>query len=235
MFANKVGRGRVLYSTDVLEMHAPARSTGLGQMVYKSFLQWAGTKRPPGGPDSPWVHFFRSRTSQNDELYTLINRDETAPAREIRFTTRSGPVRIDVARRMTGALAVTASGAIQSIETTGRVEAGGAEYCDAGIHMMLFSLDRKDLKKSEILCLLPMGEGRVRLRTDVIAGSARFQVGEFQKAKWVPLEQGQVAVRGGWIELDVSRDRNLSIVLIAPADRMEEGAKRLSELLFISS
>lgn len=36
---NQVSRGRVLYSTDVLELHALGRTTDLGRMVYASFLE----------------------------------------------------------------------------------------------------------------------------------------------------------------------------------------------------
>jgi len=135
---------------------------------------------------------------------------------------------------MTGALAVTGSGAIQSIETSGRAEGKGEAYCESTSHVMLFSLDQKDLRESEMLCLLPMGEGRVRVKSHSLSGSAKFQVGEFRKAKWLCLEQGPLAARDAWLSLEVNRDRNLSIILIASAGRMEEATKRLTRLLTFS-
>lgn len=135
---------------------------------------------------------------------------------------------------MPGALAVTGSGAIQSIETAGTVEGRTGAYCESTSHVMLMSLDQKDLKESEVICLLPMGEGRVRIHSHALAGAAQFQVGEFRKANWAPLERGEVAVQNGWLSLEVNRDRDLSIILVASASRMEEAARRLTQLLTLS-
>jgi len=234
MFTNRVGSGRVFYSTDVLELHAPARTTEYGRRVYASFLEWAGARRPSLDPDNPWIHLFRSVTRQGDELFTLVNRDDSSPLCTTRFQTSAGPVRVDLARRMPGALAVTRSREIQSIETAGIVEGPTGAYCESTSHMMLMSLEQNDLKESEMLCLLPMGEGRVRINSHAFAGVARFQVGEFHKASWVPLERGEVAVQNGWLSLEINRDRDLSIILIASTSRMEEATKRLTQLLALS-
>ena len=234
IFTNRVGSGRVFYSTDVVELHAPARTTEYGRRVYASFLDWAGVRRPSLDPDNSWIHIFRSETRQGDELFTLVNRDDSAPLRTTRFQTLAGPVRVDLARRMPGALAVTGSGAIQSIETAGTVEGRTGAYCESTSHVMLMSLDQKDLKESEVICLLPMGEGRVRIHSHALAGAAQFQVGEFRKANWAPLERGEVAVQNGWLSLEVNRDRDLSIILVASASRMEEAARRLTQLLTLS-
>jgi hypothetical protein len=234
IFTNRVGSGRVFYSTDVLELHAPARSTEFGRMVYASFLDWAGVQRASLDPDNPWIHLFRSVTSQGDELYTLVNWDDSAPRRTVRFQTSAGPVRVDLARRMPGTLAVTRSGEIQSIEGAGTVEGPTGAYCESSNHVMLMSLDQRDLKESEMLCLLPMGEGRIRINSHALAAGAGFQVGKFQKAHWVPLERGEMAVQNGWLSLEVNRDRDLSIILIASASRMKEAATRLTQLLTLS-
>ena len=234
IFTNRVGSGRVFYSTDVLELHAPARTVEYGPMVYANFLEWAGVRRLRLEPDNPWVHFFRSVTRQGDELFTLVNRDDSAPLRTIRFQSSAGPVRVDLERRMPGALAVTGSGAIQSIETAGTVEGPSGAYCQSTGHVMLMSLDQKDLKESEMLCLLPMGEGRVRISSHALAGATQFQPGEFRRAHWVPLERGEVAAENGWLSLEINRDRDLSIILIASASRMEEAARRLTQLLTLA-
>ena len=234
IFTNKVGRGRVFYSTDILEFHAPARTTACGPMVYGSFLEWAGVKRPRVEPDNPWIHFFRLATREGGELFTLVNRDEATPRHEIRFQTPAGPVRVDVARRMTGALGVTAGGAIHAIETSGTVSGNQGVYCQSTSHVMLFSLDQKDVRESEMLCLLPMGEGRVRITAHGTSGPAQFQVGEFRAAKWVPLERGQLVVQDNCLDVTINRDRNLSIILIASPNRMREAAKRLVDLLTLS-
>jgi hypothetical protein len=66
-------------------------------------------------------------------------------------------------------------------------------------------------------------------------GAAEFEVGEFREAKWVALEKGRVGQReGGW-SLEVNRDRNLSMVLVAAAGRMAEARKKLTELLTLEA
>jgi len=231
ILTGKVGSGRVFYSTDVLELHAPARTTELGRMVYGSFLEWAGVKRPALRPDDPFVHLFRSVTSRGEELFTLVNRDDSAPSQQIRFSTSTGEVRLDVAQRMTGAVAITGNGAIQSVETSGTAEGRGETYCRAEPHVMLFALDREDLRQSKALCLLPMGEGQVRIRNTALKGLTAFELGEFQDGAWKRLEDGQLNPQDGWIGIDITSDRNLGIVLIAATGDMESAVEKLTKLL----
>jgi hypothetical protein len=82
-----------------------------------------------------------------------------------------------------------------------------------------------------MLGLLPMGAGRVRVKSQGLSGGAEFQAGEFRKGKWVALERGSVGMREGWLSLRVNRDRDLSIIVLASAGRMEEATKRLTSLL----
>jgi len=227
---NNVGKGRVFYSTDVLELHAPARTTDFGRRVYLGFLQWAGVSRPFLSPDKPNIHYFRSTTRQGDELCTIVNRDDGAPTQEISFETKAGTVRLDVDRRMTGAIAVTAKGALQSLETSGKVSAQNEVYCRAENHLMLFSLDGRDIRDSEALCLLPMGEGVTQIRSRSMASGGQFEVGEFRDGKWTGLENQQLGVNNGWLELKVTPDRNLSIILLASAASMDRAREQLTRI-----
>lgn len=231
ILTGKVGSGCVFYSTDVVELHAPARTTDLGRMIYAGFLEWAGVKRPALRPDDPSVHLFRSVTSQGEELFTLVNRNDSVPMQQIRFSTSTGEVSLDVAQRMTGAVAVTGSGAIQSIETSGVAKGHGETYCQAEPHVMLFALDRKDIRQSKALCLLPMGEGQVRIRNTALKGPTAFQLGEFQGGVWKRLEDGQLNPQDGWVGLEITSDRNLGIVLIAGTGDMETAVETLTRLL----
>lgn len=231
IMTNKVGRGRVFYSVDIPEMHAPARTTDIGRMVYASFLEWAGVKRFALQPDNPSVHFFQSVTSRGELLFTLVNRDDSLPFQQAHFETPAGEVRVDVARRMTGAIAVTASGEVQSIETSGIVQGHAETCCDSSAHIMLFSLDKRDLRQSEALCLLPMGEGKLRIRSSVLDDSTRMEVGSFQDGQWVRLEEAQLSPQGGWIEVNITQDRNLSVILMAPSTQMGKAIELLTKHL----
>jgi hypothetical protein len=232
---NRLGEGRVFYSTDLLELHAPARTTDMGHMVYGSFLQWAGITRPFLDPDKPSIHYFRSTTRQGEELSTIVNQDDSLPIQEIRFKTRAGAIRVDVARRMAAAVAITAKGDVQSIETSGSVEARNEVYCRMENHAMVFSLDHKDIRDSEALCLLPMGQGNMRIRNRSIGGSGQFQVGEFREGKWICLEEGHMSVDNAWLEFKVTRDRNLSIILMSPSGMMGRSQEQLIKLLEFQS
>lgn len=233
ILTNQVGRGRVFYTTDLPEIHAPARTTDLGHRMYASFLAWAGVKCAHPSPDSKWIHTFRVPARQGDELHIVVNRDESAAMQQLRIQTAAGPVRVDVARYMTGAIAVTPQGALQSLETSGSVEGAAGLYCQASSHVMLFSLDQKDLLKSETICLLPMGEGRLQLRSDVLQ-SVQFEAGEFQDGKWVRLEQGQLSFHNGVLDFPITQDRNLSVLLLARPGKMETAVGLLSKLQAIA-
>jgi hypothetical protein len=235
IFTNRVGKGKVFYSTDLVEFHAPGRTTGYGRMVYASFLKWAGAERMRMEPEEPGIHLFRTGTREGEAVFTLVNQNDGAGTRRVGFDTPAGAVKVDVARGMTGAVAVRANGAVSAIETSGRMGVKGRVYCEADGEVMLFSLDREDVTKSEMLCLLPMGEGLVRAASKGRMGAAEFEVGEFREAKWVALEKGRVGQReGGWM-VEVNRDRNLSMVLVAAAGRMAEARKKLTELLTLEA
>lgn len=145
-----------------------------------------------------------------------------------------GPVTIRIAHKMTGAVAVTNTGALQSIETSGLVKARGVVYCETDLHMMLLSLDQKDLRDSESLCLLPMGEGNIRIRSSVPSRRLEVQVGEFTNARWTPFESGKVQAQNGWLRWDVTQDRNLSVVVLAGVGKMNSAVNRLTNLLEVS-
>jgi hypothetical protein len=199
-------------------------------MVYLGLLRWAGVSRPVLNPDKPNIHYFRSTTRQGDELFTIVNRDEAVPKQEISFETKAGTIRLDVDRRMTGAIALTAKGAVQSLETSGKVSAQNEVYCRAENHVMLFSLDGSDIRDSEALCLLPIGEGVTRIRSRSMANGGQFEVGEFRDGKWTGLENQQLGVNNGWLELKVTRDRNLSIILLALAASMARAREQLTRV-----
>jgi hypothetical protein len=96
---------------------------------------------------------------------------------------------------------------------------------------MLFALDREDLRQSKALCLLPMGEGQVRIRNTALKGLTAFELGEFQDGAWKRLEDGQLNPQDGWIGIDITSDRNLGIVLIAATGDMESAVEKLTKLL----
>lgn len=100
--------------------------------------------------------------------------------------------------------------------------------------MMLLSLDQKDLRDSESLCLLPMGEGNIRIRSSVPSRRLEVQVGEFTNARWTPFESGKVQVQNGWLRWDVTQDRNLSVVVLAGVGKMNSAVNRLTNLLEVS-
>jgi hypothetical protein len=235
VFTNRVGKGKVFYSTDPVELHAPARTTAHGRMVYASFLAWAGAGRLQMEPDDAGVHLFRSATSAGEMVFTLVNQDERARSKRVSFATPAGAVKVDVARGMTAAVVVRADGAVSAIETSGKLEANGSVYCEADGHVMLFSLDGRDVRRSEMLCLLPMGEGTVQAASERMRSGAQFEVGEFRDAHWVAFEKGRLAVREASWSMEVNPDRNLSLVLVAAPERMPEARRRLTELLTLET
>lgn len=65
-----------------------------------------------------------------------------------------------------------------------------------------------------MLCLLPIAEGRARIPAQ----------------RPVTFE-----LRDGHVELKITQDRNLSIVLLAAGQRMEDASARLTQLLTLST
>jgi len=226
----QVGKGRVFFSTDLLELHASARLVPTGHMVYRAFLSWAGIERNTITPDDRHTHLFQLKTAEGETVRVLCNRYEDSLTRQVVLPGPKGDISLTLQARLTGAVVTNAHGDITALEAGGRTTYGGQIYFESDMQLMVFSQDGRDLRESKDLALMPiLGEGTIRLASEADWEDLEATVGEIRNARWQTLETLKPQWHGGLLTLPIDADRATAIVLVGEASDREERIRRFVE------
>lgn len=216
---HRVGRGRVVFNTDPVELHSVPARRAADLARYREVLQSAGV--PPIGlePNDPRLHLFRLPLRDGGLVYVLFNADASQPSRKVTLTDCRPPVTLTVARQRPALLWFDGRGALRAVETQGRCEAGGRLVVEDTTRGMLLSLDGKDLRQARAVLLMPLEPGTVRLQSGARWRSPTLETGEIQGGAWRTFEEASVAPTGGEVVVAVAADQVFSLLLLCePAD-----------------
>ena len=204
---NRLGKGRVFYSIWPLERDA-AFAEGIAErngLVYRRALKAAGEfpeRALEASGDALPITTPLKGGGQAD-LY-MNPTDEPIEA-----WTRSDGVELTLAPHRSGAAIWGAEGELLAFE-----DGGGAHYA-------CYSFDRRDVRESKQLCLLPMTEGRIRLETRAQWDEPVAVVGDVVDGKWVEYERLELRARAGRLRLPVDEVRMFSILIVTEAEQVE--------------
>ncbi len=183
----RVGRGRVLYVVDPVELHAEPRHT------LAAFLNEAGVARHRLVPDSAQIHSHRVPGEGGAIAHVLFNLGETRARVEVHDLPT--PIEFELAPTSGGAAIFSGEGRLIAVEGLA-IRAGGRDLLRADSTASLIALSEADLRQAGPLLLLPSGPGTVELfgegRSDLWAAA-----GGVRDGRWVEYERMQVReVRG---------------------------------------
>jgi len=216
---HRVGRGRVVFNTDPVELHSVPARRAADLARYREVLQMAGV--PPIGlePNDPRLHLFRLPLRDGGLVYVLFNADASQPSRKVTLTDCRPPVTLTVARQRPALLWFDGRGALRAVETQGRCEAGGRLVVEDTTRGMVLSLDGKDLRQARAVLLMPLEPGIVRLQSGARWRSPILETGEIQGGAWRTFEEASVAPTDGEVGVAVAADQAFSLLLLCePAD-----------------
>lgn len=218
---NKLGQGQVLFCADPVET-AKAQPPW-HRALYVDFLQRAGVPRNAVAPDAPTLQCFRVPL-ESGQAFVLYNDSDAALTATLTVPGKTGgSFRVDLAANSSGLVVVDGQGRLTAAETQGTITRDGKPVLQTTGHVIVQSLDGKDLANSEQLLILPLpGHGPVlptgdKPATISLPGLAgmRVELGELQATKWTKLEALKPAT-GGRLSYDAEQSLQM-IVAAAPA------------------
>jgi len=210
----RLGRGTVIFSIDPIELHGvPARREG-DLALYRSVLSAAGIRPIALEPDDPLVHVFRVPMQDGGQVYVLFNTADTQPARTITLRDCHPPVALSVAPQRPGLLWFDGRGALRAVEAHGACSVGGKTVLQDNTGGMVLSLDRRDLRHSRALLLMPIRPGTIRLASDHPWRNAIVQTGDIHDGKWRQCETTPAENFSDDLLVQVSPDQALNLLVV---------------------
>jgi hypothetical protein len=211
---HQVGAGRVIFSTDPLELRRVPERRAAELELYQSVLRAAGIRRLGVSPDDPLLHVFRVALRDGGCVYVVFNTDESQPARRVTLTDCQPPVTLTVASRRPGLVWRDGRGNLRAVESQGECCLDSAPLATDETDGIIFTLDGKDLADSRALVLMPLKAGVVRWGRTAPWLKAIVETGEIHNGSWEAFETASAPAHGPTLDIRVTSDQALSLVLV---------------------
>ncbi|MDR3739692.1 MAG: hypothetical protein P4L40_11825 [Terracidiphilus sp.] len=216
-----LGRGRVLFSTDPIELHGDPRYQSYAHAFYAALCADLGLSGEVLEPPMVPVHRFRVPAQDQREITVLVNYSKAEEARAFSLPTAAGRVELTLKPMLSGAVVVNKDKGVEAVESSADVRINGELVIASDAHFMAISLDEHALARTAALLLLPMGEGALRLANASRWKSPTVLAGEVKSGMWKQQESFCPQIQGGLLEVPVAAQRAFSMLIVC-----ETGAER---------
>jgi hypothetical protein len=223
---NQLGAGRVVYSTDPLELHAPDGNRE-APVFYAALLERLAVKRERIEPADAKLHLYRVGTEDGESIHVALNHGESDLER-VEVSLAAGKVSCSIPSHRPAVAAVNAEGKIIAMEGAGEMRHGEEQLLRSVPHLMAIALDRQPLAAGTRLMLLPMGTGDVEIPNAARWHKPQVVVGTVERGHWKTYATFAPAAAAGSLRIAIDADRNLSMLLVAEAGQ-ERAAMALAE------
>ncbi|MFQ6096084.1 MAG: beta-galactosidase [Armatimonadota bacterium] len=219
LIEHTVGRGKVWYVTDPLELHPEPGQRGL----YAAFLKAAGVEREPIKPDDPNLHVFRLPTRDGGQVWVLYN-NNPEKSLDVTIRTLGGKVALHLASKRPGFIGINGSGSVVAVEAQGDVTLGGRSIASADGHFMALTLDGASLMSSKQVLAVGFDECSLR----VAPARRALTVGQIVGGRWRTYETVKAVGAGEPVAVDA--DRRLSLMLLTAPGAAQSAIHRVERL-----
>jgi hypothetical protein len=228
---NRVGKGRVLFTADPVELHAVADRREKDLALYRRVLD-LGSVKPLGlEPNDPRIHLFRLPLQDGGRVYVLFNTDESQPARTVTLTDCRPSVTLTVARRRPALLWFDGRNALRAVEAQGDCRAGSDLILADGTRGIVMALDGQDVRRSRALLLLPLQTGTLRLAQHHPWRGGVVATGEIRDGTWRTYETAPLATTVNGLAVEVSPDQAVSLMLICESHQRKRWTQTVARAM----
>ena len=227
----KLGKGRVVFSADPLELHGDARHHKYAHKFYAALCNHFGLHQNMIEPADAPVHCFKVPSQDAREITVLVNTLKEGPSQFLHAQTDAGVVGLTLHARKTGAIVAARGKGIVAVESSSDVTLDGRLLIAANLHFMAIALDDVAIDESQSLLLLPMGTGTLRLPAMHHWQSPLAIAGEMQKGQWASLLELPVSQFNGIPSVAVENSIALSMILLCEASRRQYSISRVETLI----
>jgi hypothetical protein len=227
LLQNQVGRGEVLFTTDPLELHSTPARRDHDLALYRQVLALRREKTLDLQPNDPRIHCFELPTQDGGHVMIVFNTDPAQLARTLTLGAARSPLAITVARNRPALAWFDGRGAVRAIESQGESRLGSHLLSDDQTGGIIMSLDKRDLRRSESLLLMPLRPGRIRIASERRWRSGVLSTGEIRDGKWRNYETTPMQVSESVLEVNVALRQVFSLILITDSDSVGEWSAAL--------
>jgi hypothetical protein len=231
LVGNRVGKGRVLFVTDPLELHALPARRERDLSLYRRVLEAAEVKPLGLEPNEPRMHTFRVPLEDGGHVAVLFNTDESQPVRTMTLTDYRPPVTLTVARKRPALLWWDGKGSLRAVEAQGDCRIGDKHVLSDSTRGIVLALDRLDLRRSRAVLLMPLDPGTMQVSQTPLKQRGVVTTGEIHDGKWRSYESSQVLPNDNAWKVNVSADQALSLLLVCEPPALRRWTTTIERLM----
>lgn len=218
---NQLGKGRVLFTTDPLELHAVPARRQQDLALYRRVFETGAVKPIGVEPNDPLMHVFRLPLRDGGQVYVLFNTDDAQPARTVRLTDCQPPITLTVAAKRPALLWFDGRGALRAVEAQGDCRADNDLILSDNTRGIVMTLDVEDLRHSRAVLIMPLQSGQVRVNQSDAWPGGVMATGEIRDGQWRLFESAPIATApGGWA-VNVTADQVFSLLLVCESAELD--------------
>ena len=217
---NKVGRGKVIFITDPIELHSVPARREYDLALYRSVLLAAAVKPIGLQPDDPLIHVLCVPLQDGGKVYILFNTDESQPTRTVTLTDCKPAVTLTVARKRPALLWFDGKGALRAVEAQGESRAGSNLVLTDETRGFALTLDGQDIRRSRALLLMPLQTGTIRVSQTRLWQGGVVATGEIRDGEWRSCESAPLTSAQNEWTVNVSDDQVFSLLLVCGSAEM---------------
>jgi hypothetical protein len=210
----KRGHGRVIFSSDPIELHGDPRYQEYAHVFYRQLVSTFNLKTERIEPSNAHVHVFRVPSQDSREIVVLVNYDHHNTAQNLVVPVAERNVKLTLQPWMSGALVGDSKVGLQAVESSADVFENDQLLIGSNLHFMAMSFGTDSLRTTQRMLILPMGEGLMRMpqagqwhRPVVLGGQVtggRWK----QDERFIPAETNRV------LALPIHASRSLSMLIL---------------------
>ena len=223
----KRGLGRVIFSSDPIELHGDPRYQGYAHAFYRQLASAFHLKGEPITPSDAPVHSFRGTSQDSREIVVLVNYDPSRTVQDIAVPIADQTVKLTLQPRMTGVLVGDAKTGIQAVESSADVFEEGHLLIGSNLHFMAISFSLDALRTAQRVLILPMGEGVIRLPQAGQWHSPVVLAGQVTAGRWKQDERFVPLQTDGNFMLSISANRSLSLLIVCESGKETDAIQQI--------
>jgi hypothetical protein len=215
-----LGQGRVVFSTDPIELHADPRFHSYGHTFYRALLHTFNLHGPALTPATAPIHCFRIPSQDKREISVLVHHEASSPSHAITLQTAAGVVALTLQPRLPGVIVATSSG-VHAIEASGHITEDGKPLLTTEPHTIAIAFGTQILSEAARILLLPMGQGIITLHAHRTWRNPIALVGEIVNGRWKRHAARSLQQHSGTLTLHIDSALSLAMILLCEHDDIE--------------
>ncbi len=211
---HKLGKGRVVFSADPVELHGDPRYQSYAHDFYGQLLRVLNVSGVEVSPSSAALHCFDLPSQDERQVTIVVNHGDEA----VDGVVRMKDVGLRLGPRLPGAIVRGADGGLQAVESSGEVYEGGRLLLESNLHAMAIAFGRQPLAAAARTLLLPMATGEIALHRTRPMRRPVLLCGEMADGRWHELRRSEPRQSGATITLSITQTESLAMLLLCEYD-----------------